>query len=67
MSLKQKIKWKTVRNYRAFYVIKKIFVFVCMYKMTQISTEAYKKCETEIIGKGRYFWINIRDLEVESD
>ena len=46
---------------------KKKFVFVCMYKMSLISKEAYKKCETEIIDKGRYFWINIRDLEVESD
>ena len=26
-----------------------------------------KKCEVEIIDKGRYFWINRRDLEVESD
>ena len=38
-----------------------------MYKMSQISKEAYKKCEVEIIDKGRYFWINRRDLEVESD
>ena len=35
--------------------------------MSQISKEAYKKCEVEIIDKGRYFWINRRDLEVESD
>ena len=35
--------------------------------MGQISKEAYKKCEVEIIGKGRYFWINRRDLEVEPD
>ena len=39
----------------------------CMYKMIQIGKEAYKKCEVEIIDKGRYFWINRRDLEVESD
>ena len=38
-----------------------------MYKTGQISKEAYKKCEVEIIDKGRYFWINRRDLEVESD
>ena len=38
-----------------------------MYKMGQISKEACKKCEVEIIDKGRYFWINRRDLEVESD
>ena len=38
-----------------------------MNKMGQISKEAYKKCEVEIIDKGRYFWINRRDLEVEPD
>ena len=38
-----------------------------MYKMIQISKEGYKKCEVEIIDKGRYFWVNRKDLEVESD
>ena len=38
-----------------------------MYKMVQISKEEYKKCEVEIIDKGRYFWVNRKDLEVESD
>ena len=38
-----------------------------MYKMVQISKERYKKCEVEIIDKGRYFWVNGKDLEVESD
>ena len=38
-----------------------------MYKMDQISKEAYKKCEVEIIDKGRYFWMNERDLEGESN
>ena len=46
---------------------KKIFFFLCMYKMVQISKEGYKKCEVEIIDKGRYFWVNRKDLEVESD
>ena len=31
--------------------------FLCMYKMIQVSKK-YKKCEVEIIGKGRYFWVN---------
>ena len=35
--------------------------------MGQISKKACKYCEVEIIDKGRYFWINRRDLEVESD
>ena len=38
-----------------------------MYKMGQISKKGYKKCEVEIIDKGRYFWVNRKDLEVESD
>ena len=44
-----------------------VCVCVCMYKMGHISKEAYKKCEVEIIDKGRYFWMNERDLEGESN
>ena len=32
--------------------------------MTQISKEEYEKCEVETIGKGRYFWVNRKDLVV---
>ena len=35
--------------------------------MIQITKEAYKQCEVEIIDKEKYFWVNRRDLEVESD
>ena len=35
--------------------------------MGQISKEACKKFEVEIFDKGRYFWVNRRDLEIESD
>ena len=35
--------------------------------MRQVSKEAYGKYEVEIIGKGKYFWVNRKDLEVESD
>ena len=38
-----------------------------VYKMVQISKKGYEKCEVGIIGKGRYFWVNRKDLEVESD
>ena len=38
-----------------------------MYTMVQINIEEYKKYEVEIIDKGRYFWVNRKDLEVESD
>ena len=41
--------------------------FLCLYKVAQTSKTGYEKCEVEIIDKGRYFWINRKDLEVGSD
>ena len=38
-----------------------------MYKMVQISKKRYKKCEVEIIDKGKYFGVNRKDLKIESD
>ena len=38
-----------------------------MYKMLQISKEEYEKFVIEFTDKGRYFWANRKDLEVESD
>ena len=38
-----------------------------MYEMGQISKEGCKECELEIIDMGRYFWLNRKDLEIESD
>ena len=38
-----------------------------MYKMLQINKQGYEKCEFEIICNERYFWVNRKDLEVESD
>ena len=35
--------------------------------MLQIIKESYLKCEIEVIDKKRYFWINRKDFEVESD
>ena len=35
--------------------------------MVQISKEGEEKRELQIIGKGRYFWVNRKDLEVERD
>ena len=37
------------------------------YKTFEISKKSYKKCETEIIDMRKYFLIDRRDLEVESD
>ena len=38
-----------------------------MYKMVQINKEEYEKCKVETIDKRRYFWVNRKDSEVESD
>ena len=35
--------------------------------MLQISKWEHKKCEVEIIVKGRYFSVNRNDLEIESN
>ena len=35
--------------------------------MLQIIKESYMKSETEVIDKGKYFCINRKDLEIESD
>ena len=35
--------------------------------MVQISKKGFEKFEVEIIDKERYFWVNRKDLEVESD
>ena len=34
--------------------------------MANITMKSYLKCETEIIDKGKYFWINKKDFEIES-
>ena len=37
--------------------------------MHQISKEAFKKCSIEVIDyiANKYFWVNRKDLEIESD
>ena len=35
--------------------------------MANITRESYLTCEIEVIDKGKHFWINRKDLEVESD
>ena len=46
--------------------LKKISFFLCVCKiMCQIRKEVCGKCDTEIIDKGEYFWINRRVLEVD--
>ena len=52
--LKTKIKWKATKNYEIF-MPSIFFLCVCMYKMCQISNQAYGKCEIEIINDKEYF------------
>ena len=54
-------------NQKLLSILLRLFFFFCIYKMNEISKEEYEKCEVEIIDKGRYFWVNRRDLEIESD
>ena len=35
--------------------------------MANITRESYLKCDIENIDKGKYFQINRKDLEIESD
>ena len=37
-----------------------------MYKMSKISKEAFKKCETKTTDKAQYFWLSRTDLQIES-
>ena len=37
-----------------------------MYKMCQISKKTSEKCDFEIIDDKEYFWINSRNLKIES-
>ena len=45
----KKIKWKTVKNYWTFYVIKKFNLFLCVYKSVGISAETWNKAEVSVI------------------
>ena len=42
-------------------------ILFCIYKMSQISKKPYEKCEIKIIDDDNYFWMNRRDLELETD
>ena len=64
MNLKQKLSEKQPNITEDFM---QSFFFLCVYKMFKISKEARQKCEIEIIDDLEYFWINRRDLEIESD
>ena len=37
-----------------------------MNEMSKISKEAYKKCKIDTIDMGKYFWINRKDVVIES-
>ena len=58
----QRLKWKIIKY---FMPSKNFIFFLCMYKMLQICEEGHKKCEVEIIDKGKYFWVIRKYLEVD--
>ena len=37
-----------------------------MYKMSKSAKKPTKKCKIETIGKGQYFWLSRRGLQIES-
>ena len=45
---------------------KKIFFSWTCIKCFKSAKEESEKCEVEIIDKGKYLWVNRKDLEVES-
>ena len=49
MSLKQKFKWKAVKDYWVFYVIKKDFFLCVCIKMITFSVKTWSKISVEVI------------------
>ena len=47
--------------------LKDVFLLCVCIKWVKSAKKHTKKCEVETIDKGRYFWINRRDFEAESD
>ena len=61
------IKWligKNNQNYEALYVFKKNFFFLCMYKMVDITKEAFENNDIEVIIDGvNTLWLNEKHIE----
>ena len=49
MNLKQKLTEKQPKVIKDLHHKNFLFLFLCIYKMSQIRKEAYKKCEVEIV------------------
>ena len=57
---------KNSQNYEAFYVIKKVIFFLCMYKMDSfslITANAWRKNDVEVVKYGGKIWINQGHLQ----
>ena len=61
------IKWligKNNQNYEALCVVKKNNVFLCIYKMADITKEAFESNDIEVIIDGvNTLWINEKHIE----
>ena len=55
---------KNNQNYEALYVVKKNNFFSCMYKMVDITKEAFENNDIEVIIDGaNTLWLNERHIE----
>ena len=58
-----------MKNYSVFCVIRKLFFFGYNIKMLETTIDNCHKCNLETINgsnNSQHFWINRRDLEIES-
>ena len=62
----EKYEMMRLNKINEYFMPSKNFFFLSMYKMLQISKKECEKCEVKIIDKERYFWVNRKELEVES-
>ena len=60
----QRFKWKILCHW-VFYVIKKLYFFLCMYKMYLISAEGYKNANVEFltIKTTSEIWVKMKDVQ----
>ena len=63
---------ETLKNYEALYVIKKLFFFLCMYKMFKVTAETFAKNCVHTIKVNKtdnksVLWIKMIDIQKKLD
>ena len=56
VNLKQKLSKKVAKNYLTFYAIKKKIIFLCMYKMVDISNGIWNKAGVSVFNNTWKWW-----------